>query len=104
MNGVCEKMIAGSAMEDWGLPTRCLTEWVAYRRWDHGSWERRRAGTGHCEDQSGNAGRHDRVTRSRGSVFMNQFREPGFICYDDRLRVHRSLLTIVRTTNVPYDP
>lgn len=43
------------------------------------------------------------VTRSRVSVFMNQFREPGFICYDDGLRVHRSLLTIVRTTNVSYD-
>jgi CRP/FNR family cyclic AMP-dependent transcriptional regulator len=35
------------------------------------------------------------TTRSRVSFFMNRFRKLGFIEYDGRIRVHRSLLNIV---------
>jgi CRP/FNR family transcriptional regulator, cyclic AMP receptor protein len=35
------------------------------------------------------------TTRSRVSFFMNRFRELGFIEYNGRIRVHRSLLNIV---------
>jgi CRP/FNR family transcriptional regulator, cyclic AMP receptor protein len=35
------------------------------------------------------------TTRSRVSFFMNRFRKMGFIEYDDRIRVHKSLLNIV---------
>ena len=36
------------------------------------------------------------TTRSRVSFFMNRFRKMGFVHYDDRLHVHRSLLNVVR--------
>ena len=35
------------------------------------------------------------TTRSRVSFFMNRFRKLGFIEYDGRIRVHRSLLNVV---------
>jgi CRP/FNR family transcriptional regulator, cyclic AMP receptor protein len=35
------------------------------------------------------------ATRSRVSFFMNQFRKLGFIEYNGRIRVHKSLLNIV---------
>jgi CRP/FNR family transcriptional regulator, cyclic AMP receptor protein len=35
------------------------------------------------------------TTRSRVSFFMNRFREHGFIDYNGRIRVHRSLLNVV---------
>jgi CRP-like cAMP-binding protein len=35
------------------------------------------------------------TTRSRVSFFMNRFRKLGFIEYDGRIRVHRSLLSVV---------
>lgn len=35
------------------------------------------------------------TTRSRISFFMNRFRDHGFVTYDRRIRVHRSLLTLV---------
>jgi CRP/FNR family transcriptional regulator, cyclic AMP receptor protein len=35
------------------------------------------------------------TTRSRVSFFMNRFREHGFIGYDGRIRVHKSLLNVV---------
>ena len=35
------------------------------------------------------------TTRSRVSFFMNRFRKLGFIEYNGRIRVHRSLLNIV---------
>jgi CRP/FNR family cyclic AMP-dependent transcriptional regulator len=35
------------------------------------------------------------TTRSRVSFFMNRFRELGFIEYNGRIRVHRSLLNVV---------
>jgi CRP/FNR family transcriptional regulator, cyclic AMP receptor protein len=35
------------------------------------------------------------TTRSRVNFFMNRFREMGFIEYDGRIRVHRSLLNVV---------
>lgn len=35
------------------------------------------------------------TTRSRVSFFMNRFRHHGFIAYDRRIKVHRSLLTLV---------
>ncbi|MGD0797624.1 MAG: Crp/Fnr family transcriptional regulator [Acidobacteriaceae bacterium] len=35
------------------------------------------------------------TTRSRVSFFMNRFRQRGFIDYDGRIRVHRSLLRVI---------
>jgi hypothetical protein len=35
------------------------------------------------------------TTRSRVSFFMNRFRKLGFIDYNGRIRVHRSLLNVV---------
>jgi len=35
------------------------------------------------------------TTRSRVSFFMNRFRKLGFISYDGRIRVHKSLLNVV---------
>lgn len=35
------------------------------------------------------------TTRSRVSFFMNRFRKMGFIEYNGRIRVHRSLLNVV---------
>jgi CRP-like cAMP-binding protein len=35
------------------------------------------------------------ATRSRVSFFMNRFRNLGFIEYDGRIRVHKSLLNVV---------
>jgi CRP/FNR family cyclic AMP-dependent transcriptional regulator len=35
------------------------------------------------------------TTRSRVSFFMNRFRRLGFIEYDDRIRVHKSLLQVI---------
>ncbi len=41
------------------------------------------------------------TTRSRVSFFMNRFRKLGYIDYDDRIRVHRSLLTLVLHDQLP---
>lgn len=41
------------------------------------------------------------TTRSRVSYFMNRFRELGFIEYNGRIRVHRSLLNVVLLDQVP---
>jgi CRP-like cAMP-binding protein len=35
------------------------------------------------------------TTRSRVSFFMNRFRDLGFIEYNGRIRVHKSLLNVV---------
>jgi CRP-like cAMP-binding protein len=35
------------------------------------------------------------TTRSRVSFFMNRFRKLGFIDYDGRIRVHKSLLNVI---------
>lgn len=35
------------------------------------------------------------TTRSRVSFFMNRFRQNGFIEYNGRIRVHKSLLNVV---------
>jgi CRP-like cAMP-binding protein len=35
------------------------------------------------------------TTRSRVSLFMNRFRKLGFVEYNDRIRVHKSLLNVV---------
>jgi CRP/FNR family cyclic AMP-dependent transcriptional regulator len=35
------------------------------------------------------------TTRSRVSFFMNRFRELGFIEYNGRIRIHKSLLNVV---------
>ena len=35
------------------------------------------------------------ATRSRVSFFMNRFRKLGFVAYDGRIRVHKSLLNVV---------
>jgi CRP-like cAMP-binding protein len=41
------------------------------------------------------------TTRSRVSFFMNRFRKLGFIEYDGRIKVHKSLLNAVLLGNVP---
>ena len=43
------------------------------------------------------------TTRSRISFFMNKFRKLGFIEYDGRIRVHRSLLNVVLHDQLPGD-
>ncbi len=43
------------------------------------------------------------TTRSRVSFFMNRFRKLGFIEYDGRIRVHRSLLNVVLHDQLPGD-
>jgi CRP-like cAMP-binding protein len=35
------------------------------------------------------------TTRSRVSFFMNRFRKLGFVEYDGRIRVHKSLLNVI---------
>jgi CRP/FNR family transcriptional regulator, cyclic AMP receptor protein len=41
------------------------------------------------------------TTRSRVSFFMNRFRQLGFIEYDGRIRVHKSLLNVVLHDRLP---
>jgi CRP-like cAMP-binding protein len=41
------------------------------------------------------------TTRSRVSFFMNRFRKLGFVEYDARIRVHKSLLNVILHDNVP---
>jgi CRP/FNR family transcriptional regulator, cyclic AMP receptor protein len=41
------------------------------------------------------------TTRSRVSFFMNRFRELGFISYDGRIQVHKSLLNVVLLDQLP---
>ncbi len=41
------------------------------------------------------------TTRSRVSFFMNRFRKLGFIEYNGRIRVHRSLLNVVLLDHLP---
>jgi len=43
------------------------------------------------------------TTRSRVSFFMNRFRKLGFIEYNGRIRVHKSLLNVVLLDQVPED-
>jgi CRP-like cAMP-binding protein len=43
------------------------------------------------------------TTRSRVSFFMNRFRKLGFISYDGRIRVHKSLLNVVLHDRPPGD-
>ena len=43
------------------------------------------------------------TTRSRVSFFMNRFRKLGYIEYDDRIRVHRSLLNVVLHDELPEE-
>jgi hypothetical protein len=43
------------------------------------------------------------TTRSRVSFFMNRFRKLGFIEYNGRIRVHKSLLNIVLHEQLPRD-
>jgi CRP/FNR family cyclic AMP-dependent transcriptional regulator len=42
------------------------------------------------------------TTRSRVSFFMNRFRKLGFIDYDGRIRVHKSLLNVVLHDQSPH--
>jgi CRP/FNR family cyclic AMP-dependent transcriptional regulator len=42
-------------------------------------------------------------TRSRVSFFMNRFRKLGFISYNGRIQVHRSLLNVVLHDQLPAD-
>jgi CRP-like cAMP-binding protein len=41
------------------------------------------------------------TTRSRVSLFMNRFRQLGFIEYKDRIRVHKSLLKVILLDQIP---
>ena len=41
------------------------------------------------------------TTRSRVSFFMNRFRELGFISYNGRIQVHKSLLNVVLLDQFP---
>ena len=43
------------------------------------------------------------TTRSRVSFFMNRFRQLGFIEYNGRIRVHKSLLNVVLHDQIPAD-
>jgi CRP-like cAMP-binding protein len=43
------------------------------------------------------------TTRSRVSFFMNRFRKLGFVEYDGRIRVHRSLLNVILHDPLPDD-
>ena len=43
------------------------------------------------------------TTRSRVSFFMNRFRKMGFIEYNSRIRVHKSLLNVVLHDRQPDD-
>ena len=43
------------------------------------------------------------TTRSRVSYFMNRFRKLGFVEYDGRIRVHKSLLNVILHDHVPDD-
>ncbi len=43
------------------------------------------------------------TTRSRVSFFMNRFRRLGFIDYDSRIRVHKSLLNVILLDHIPED-
>ena len=43
------------------------------------------------------------TTRSRVSFFMNRFRKLGFVEYDGRIRVHKSLLNVVLHDHLPDD-
>jgi hypothetical protein len=40
-------------------------------------------------------------TRSRVSFFMNRFRDLGFISYNGRIQVHKSLLNVVLLDQLP---
>jgi len=41
------------------------------------------------------------TTRSRVSFFMNRFRKLGYIAYNGRIRVHKSLLDVILHDNLP---
>jgi len=41
------------------------------------------------------------TTRSRVSYFMNRFRKLGFIEYNGRIRVHKSLLNLILHDQMP---
>jgi CRP/FNR family cyclic AMP-dependent transcriptional regulator len=43
------------------------------------------------------------TTRSRVSFFMNRFRKLGFVDYDGRIRVHKSLLNVILHDHLPDD-
>ena len=43
------------------------------------------------------------TTRSRVSFFMNRFRKLGFLEYNGRIRVHKSLLKVILHDRMPDD-
>ena len=43
------------------------------------------------------------TTRSRVSFFMNRFRKLGFLEYNGRIRVHKSLLNVILHDQLPDD-
>jgi len=43
------------------------------------------------------------TTRSRVSFFVNRFRKLGFIEYNGRIRVHKSLLNVILHDQLPDD-
>jgi transcriptional regulator with XRE-family HTH domain len=43
------------------------------------------------------------TTRSRVSFFMNRFRKLGFVEYNGRIKVHKSLLNVILYDRLPDD-
>jgi hypothetical protein len=43
------------------------------------------------------------TTRSRVSFFMNRFRKLGFIEYNGRIKIHKSLLNVILHDQLPDD-
>jgi len=41
------------------------------------------------------------TTRSRVSFFMNRFRKLGFVSYNGRIQIHKSLLNVVLLDQLP---
>jgi len=60
-------------------PTRCSTEWVAFPWWDQGRWEKSKLEPVIAKISQETPADMIGGTRPRVSVFLNQFREPGFI-------------------------
>jgi hypothetical protein len=60
-----------------------------------GVWQAGRTGIVDSRNHAGNSSEMIGTTRSRVNFFMNRFRKLGFIEYNGRIRVHRSLLNVI---------
>jgi len=68
---------------------------------DGGIWQSGRAGAIYSKDFARDPGEMVGTTRSRVSFFMNRFRKLGFIEYNGRIKVHKSLLNAVLLDRLP---